>query len=318
MTRTLLSRRQFLGSATAAVGLARAASMFAQAPPSGLVPPDLGFINGRIHTMDPANRIVSQVLIRNGRFEAVGNNAVRRGGGLRIIDLKGQTVIPGLIDAHNHIVLVGNRPGWHTPLEHVFTIPDAVAALKARASTVPQGEFITTVGPISAMQFDERRLPTLSELDAVGRPVFIQAAQGGARINTEGKAWLEARGITSAADGTFAGPAAGLALQALRKQLLTPATRKRGAHDALQYYATLGITTHRDCGAFQAEEPATGVASENTYTMHDPFHALHRDGMMPARLRIRLPASGPAQRRPPLPTLGRAFGIRFRDSAMSG
>jgi len=304
MTRTLLSRRQFLGSATAAVGLARAASMFAQAPPSGLVPPDLGFINGRIHTMDPANRIVSQVLIRNGRFEAVGNNAVRRGGGLRIIDLKGQTVIPGLIDAHNHIVLVGNRPGWHTPLEHVFTIPDAVAALKARASTVPQGEFITTVGPIAAMQFDERRLPTLSELDAVGRPVFIQAAQGGARTNTEGKAWLEARGITSAADGTFAGPAAGLALQALRKQLLTPATRKRGAHDALQYYATLGITTHRDCGAFQAEEPATGVASENTYTMHDPFHALHRDGMMPARLRIDFLHQDPPNADPPLPTLG--------------
>jgi predicted amidohydrolase YtcJ len=254
--------------------------------------------------MDAANRVVSQVLIRNGRFAAVGNDVVRRGGGLRIVDLRGRTVIPGLIDAHNHIVLVGNRPGWHTPLEHVFTIPDAIAALKARATTVPAGEFITTVGPISAMQFDERRLPNLTELDAVGRPVYIQAAQGGTRTNTEGKAWLEAKGVTVAADGTIAGPAAGLALQTLRKTLLTPATRERTALEALQYYARLGITTHRDSGAFHADEPAPGVASENTYTMHNPFRALDRDGRLPARLRIDFLHQDAPTADPPLPTLG--------------
>ena len=37
--------------------------------------------------MDAANRVVSQVLIRNGRFAAVGNNVVRRAGGLRVVDL---------------------------------------------------------------------------------------------------------------------------------------------------------------------------------------------------------------------------------------
>jgi predicted amidohydrolase YtcJ len=155
------SRRQFIGGAAAALAaapFAGAVRLDAQTAPNGAR--DLGLINGRIHTMDRASRVVSQVLIRNGRFAAVGNNVVRRGGGLTVVDLKGRTVIPGLIDAHNHIVLVGNRPGWHTPLEHVFTIPDAIAALKTRASSVPAGEFVSTVGPISAMQFDERRLPT--------------------------------------------------------------------------------------------------------------------------------------------------------------
>src|SRR5262245_63740089 len=177
---TLLSRRQFLTTATAAVGLAGhfgAAAARAQGLPVTRATIDVGLINGKIHAMDAANRVVSQVLIRNGRFAAVGNNVVRREAGLRIVDLKGKTVIPGIIDAHNHIVLVGNRPGWHTPLEHVLTIPDAIAALKTRASAVPAGEFMTTVGPVAAMQFTERRLPNLAELDAVGRPVFIQAAQ---------------------------------------------------------------------------------------------------------------------------------------------
>src|SRR5215510_11770544 len=254
MTKNGFSRRRFLGGAgLAALGTAiDLENLLAQAPRATATDAatDLLLVNGKIHTMDAANRVVSQLLIRNGRFAAVGNNVVRRGGTLRVIDLKGGTIIPGLIDAHNHIVLVGNRPGWHTPLEHVATIPDAIAALKKRAAGVPRGEFITTVGPVAAMQFPDKRLPTLMELDAVDRPVYIQAAQGGARTNTLGKMWLESKGVTVATDGAIAGPALNLALKTLRQELLTPETRKRGAHDALQYYAALGITTHRDCGAF--------------------------------------------------------------------
>jgi hypothetical protein len=310
-----LSRRQFLGGATAAIGVlgrpgaAKVRAQTRAAATSAAV--DLGVINGRIHTMDPANRVVSQVLIRNGRFAAVGNNVVTRAGNLRVVDLRGKTVIPGILDAHNHIVLVGNRPGWHTPLEHVLTIPDAIAALKARAAAVPAGEFITTVGPISAMQFDERRLPNLTELDAVGHPVYIQAAQGGARTNSAGKAWLEARGATVAADGAIAGPALGLSLQTLRKELLTAETRKRSALDALEYYARLGITTHRDSGAFHADEPAPGIASENTYTMHAPFLALNREGRMPARLRIDFLHQDSPTADPPLPTLSQRLRNSF-------
>jgi len=318
MNRRHLSRRQFIGenavigATAAALALARwtgTIKLDAQTATDGAR--DLGLINGRIHTMDRASQVVSQVLIRDGRIAAVGNNVVRRGGGLTVVDLKGRTVIPGLIDAHNHIVLVGNRPGWHTPLEHVFTIPEAIAALKMRASTVPAGEFVTTVGPISAMQFDERRLPTLTELDAVGRPVYLQAAQGGTRTNSEGKAWLEARGVMVAADGAIAGQAAGLALQTLRKTLLTPETRTRSALDALQYYARLGITTHRDSGAFHADEPATGVASENTYTMHNPFLALAREGLLPARLRIDFLHQDSPTANPPLPTLSERLRNSF-------
>ncbi len=303
-----LSRRQFLGGAAASTIAGRLApiEVFAEPRQAAVTADDgrdLALINGRIHTMNAKNDIVSQVLIRNGRFAAVGNNVPRQGT-VRVVNLMGKTVIPGLIDAHNHIVLVGNRPGWHTPLEHVFTIPDAIAALKARMADVPRGEFITTVGPVSAMQFEERRLPNLTELDAIDRPVYIQAAQGGARTNSQGKSWFEGKGIMIGADGALANNASGPALQNLRKQLLTSDTRKRGAFDALMYYARLGITTHRDGGAFHADEPSAGVASENTYTMHNPFLALNREGKMPARLRIDFLHQDPPTANPPLPTLG--------------
>jgi predicted amidohydrolase YtcJ len=270
----------------------------------------LALVNGRIHTMDSARRVVSAVLIQNGRFAAVGNRiSIPRG--VRRIDLRGRTVIPGIIDAHNHIVLVGNRPGWHTPLEHVFSIPEAIAALQARARSVPAGEFITTIGPISAMQFRERRLPDLTELDAVNRPVYLQAAQGGTRTNTAGKAWFEARGIAAGADGSITGPALQNALRALRRELLTAETRRRTALGALEYYASLGITTHRDSGAFHSEEPSGGIANENTFTMHEPFLELQREGRLPARLRFDFLHQDPPDANPPLPTLSQRLKNSF-------
>lgn len=300
-----ISRRRFVsGSAALVAGALSRARLPAQAPA------DLLIVNGRIHTMDPASRVVSEVLIQNGRFAAVGDRLAAPPG-VRRLDVGGRTVIPGIIDAHNHIVLVGNRPGWHTPLEHVFTISEAIAVLRARSAGVPRGEFITTIGPVAAMQFAERRLPSLTELDAIDRPVYIQAAQGGARTNSQGKAWLEARGVTVGADGAIAGAALQAALLALRKELLTPETRKRTALGALQYYASLGITTHRDAGAFHSEEPSGGIASENTYTMHQPFLALHREGALPARLRIDFLHQDPPNADPPLPTLSQRLKNSF-------
>ncbi len=301
-----LPRRQFLGRAGGlALGALSGTRLLGQRGGE-----DLAVVNAKIHTMDAMNRVVSQALIQNGRFVTVGNNvSVPRG--VRRLDLKGRTVIPGLIDAHNHIVLVGNRPGWNTPLEHVFSIAEAIAVLKARAAGVPVGQFVTAIGPASAMQLEERRLPNLTELDAVDRPVYIQAAQGGTRTNSQGKAWLEGRGVTVGADGAIAGPQLTAALLALRKELLNSETRKRSALDALNYYARLGITTHRDCGAFQSDALSGGLANENTYTMHDPFLALHREGKLPVRMRLDFLHQDSPTANPPLPTLSQRLKNSF-------
>src|SRR4029077_16249798 len=211
------------------------------------------------------------------------------------------------IEAHDHIVLVGNRPGRHVLMEDVFTLQDVVKRYQLKAADVPSGEFITTIGPIAAMQFPEQRIPNLSELDAVNRPVYINAAQGGVRTNSLGKAWLEAKGVTVAADGTVAGGAGGatgatLALRLLREQFLTPETRKRNSFEALSYYAGLGITTHLDNGAFQSDAPSGGVATENTYTMHNSYLALDAEKRLPARLRFNYLHQDPPND-PTLPTL---------------
>lgn len=270
----------------------------------------LALVNGRIHTMDAKNRVVDEVLIENGRFVEVGRR-VDRSGRVKVIDLRGKTVIPGIIDAHNHIVLVGNRPGRHIGMEHVFTIPDALAEYRAFAASldkagVPIGEFITTIGPISAIQFLENRPLTCEELNSISmtRPVYIQAAQGGTRANSAAAAYFAANPSTPPVvvnPDTCA--VTGPALQTLRQRFLTPESRKRTAAGALQYFTSLGITTHGDSGAFHSELPSNGIANENTYTMHFPFMELQRERKMPARLRIDFLHQDSATAEPPLPTL---------------
>jgi predicted amidohydrolase YtcJ len=62
-------------------------------------PNDLALVNGHIMTMDPTNPVVSTAGIRNGRFSHVGH-AETLGPCVQTINLRGATVIPGLIDSH--------------------------------------------------------------------------------------------------------------------------------------------------------------------------------------------------------------------------
>src|SRR5574339_504994 len=58
--------------------------------------------DGKIHTMDARRSVVSKVRIANGKFVECGDAASVSGGCTDTIDLRGSTVIPGMIDNHFH------------------------------------------------------------------------------------------------------------------------------------------------------------------------------------------------------------------------
>ena len=265
---------------------------------------DLILFNGRIHTMDGAGTVASVIAIRGGVVAYVGHsfgNAQQQFTTKpQAIDLGGRMAVPGLIDCHNHIVLMGNRPGHHTPLENAYSIADVQAIYAARAAALPPSanppasadDFITTIGGFSPNQFAEVRLPTLAELDAAAgdHPVYVSVGfTGPSATNTLGKNFFEhvpppVGPITVGADGSIAaapflgsGPTSQATL-ALR-QTLTFDARKRSVRDAMAYAASVGVTTHLDQGAFQATNtPADGSAHEDNYTMHLPFLAVYAEG----------------------------------------
>ena len=132
-----LSRRRFIASTTAAgvgasiapdslIAPAAAQQRSANSPEP---PTDVALVNGRIHTLDARNTVANSVTIRNGRIAAVGGNPPS---GVRRVDLRGRTVVPGLIEGHVHIVSLANRPGYHTILENTASIREIQEALAAR------------------------------------------------------------------------------------------------------------------------------------------------------------------------------------------
>jgi hypothetical protein len=256
--------------------------------------------HGKIHTMDPRKPIVSSVAIADGRFIGVGRE-VKRGPHCKTIDLRGRTVVPGIIDNHNHIVLMGNRPGYHTPLENAYSIADVQKIYADRAAQAPQGAWITTIGGFSPNHIyatpgnlRSGRLPTLAELDAAvpNNPVFIEVGfTGPAVTNSLGKQAFQNQTlvptITVADDGSMIGQNPSRALLFLRQTLLSEAERERSVLDAMNYALTVGVTTHQDQGAFQATgTPSDGSAHEDNYTMHIPFLKVYDQGKGVVRLRI--------------------------------
>jgi len=259
---------------------------------------DVLLTNGAIHTMDASDTVVESVRIVGDRVAAVGGGRLGATRCTRVIDIEGRTAVPGLIDNHNHIVLLGLRPGHDTRLESAASIADALSVLRAKAATLPNGEWITSIGGFDINQFvpppGAPRFPTLAELDSVtpNHPVYLQLSFGGPSVtNTQGKRFFEQAGIEVGADGAIAGgfqtpnPTT-RALHELR-QRQTLADQKRGTVDAMRYAASLGLTTHLDEGGF----PATGTAADGAahfdrYRAYDALLALHAEGALLTRIRI--------------------------------
>ena len=94
---------------------------------------DVKLVNGKIHTFDARNSIVSSATIKNGKFAEVGDDGHSDGGPcMQVINLGGRTAVPGLVDNHNHFMLLGLRPGHDTRLETAASIADVQAAIRAR------------------------------------------------------------------------------------------------------------------------------------------------------------------------------------------
>ena len=159
-------------------------SAFAQPapqPPSQPCPEirDVLVTNGKIHTLNATNTVVDSVRIVGDRFAEVGTNRLGTSRCTRMIDLEGRTVVPGLIDNHNHIVLLGLRPGHDTRLESAASIDDVLSILRAKAATLPNGEWLTSIGGFDINQFvpppGAPRFPTLAELDSAtpNHPVYL-------------------------------------------------------------------------------------------------------------------------------------------------
>ncbi len=137
---------------------------------------DLIVYNGKIVTVDPRFRVVDALAVRGDRIVAVGSrNEVTRlaGPATRRVDLKGRTVIPGLMDSHVHASEAAMYEFDH-PVPEMETIADVLRYIRSRAAVAKEGEWIVLT-QVFITRLRDQRFPTRAELDqaAPHNPVYF-------------------------------------------------------------------------------------------------------------------------------------------------
>jgi predicted amidohydrolase YtcJ len=167
---------------------------------------DIVFKNGNIYTVNDDKPKAEAVAAQYGKIVFVGSNAEVKKyevKGVKVIDLKGATVVPGLVDSHYHFSGVGFRE-MNLNLEGTTSLEDFLAKVKARVSKAGPGEWVTGRGWIETF-WKPPAFPTRWDLDKIApnNPVYLTRADGhGAVANS---AAFKIAGVDKNTENPFGG-----------------------------------------------------------------------------------------------------------------
>ncbi len=152
--------------------------------------------NARVLTLDPLNPRAEAVAITGERIAAVGAEAcvcAHRGARTEVIDCKGLPLVPGLNDAHTHVLATAaSRSALDCSSTGIDSVGKLLTILRDRAIGLPSGQWIRGYG-LEPGALLEERFPTRQELDSVTplNPVRLEHSSGHAAL-------LNSRGLAAA------------------------------------------------------------------------------------------------------------------------
>ena len=288
MNHTISSLRTGVYSALLASGLLAAAAAQAQA--------DLILTNGKIATMVREGEFVQALAVKDGKVLATGSNAAvlkHKTATTQVIDTGGRTVIPGLNDSHTHVIREGLNYNMELRWDGVTSLKRALEMLREQAARTPEGEWLKVVGGWNEYQFEEKRLPTLEEINAAvpDRPVFVLYLYGLGFLNRKGIETLGYTSETTYKDGVveldangkptgrlIAKPNALILYSTLAKT--NKLSREDQVNSTLHYYRELnrlGVTSVIDAGGGFQNYPddygvTIGLAREGKLTVRTAYY----------------------------------------------
>jgi predicted amidohydrolase YtcJ len=235
------------------------AAAFARAAATG---PSLVLYNAKIYTVDASHPRAEAVAIAGGRFLAVGSNreidalSTRR---TKKIDLGGQTIVPGFIDAHTHVADSGLRHLREVDCD-LRSIAEIQAAIRKRAAVTPKGEWVLGFKYDDTKTAEGRKL-NRADLDAAAphHPVLVQHRGGHtAYVNSLALERADVNDNTAdPAGGQFDRDASGHVTGGLREMATegfyrkipstaTRADRREGVKLISKMFARTGVTSVHD------------------------------------------------------------------------
>ena len=145
--------------------------------------PGIAFLGGKIFTSDPRNSVVTGVYANEGRIRRVGPaEEVRKHlpPDTKIVEIGGKTLLPGLMDAHNHMVHVGSTmQQLDARYPVVGSVQELSSGIANAAEETPEGEWIRGWG-MDYAKYPGASMPTRWEIDDVSsrHPVVIVHTSG--------------------------------------------------------------------------------------------------------------------------------------------
>ena len=275
---------------------------------------DIVFKNGNVYTANDKAPSAQAIAVKADRIVFVGSNTAAQkyvGSNTRVVDLKGNTVLPGFTDSHQHLSGVGQRE-MTLNLEGTSSLEDFLAKVKARVDQAKPGDWITGRG-WTETHWNPPVFPTRTDLDKVApnNPVILGRADGhGAVVNS---AALKIAGVDKNTPNPFGGEISkdkdsgepnGMLLDSAQGLVRSkvPPTSAADAERAV----VLGVKRNIELGWTQIQDAG------GSYNDVDIFKKLYGEGAI--KLRIYKAVYGPGPNATRLlnegPTIG-AFDNRF-------
>jgi predicted amidohydrolase YtcJ len=163
---------------------------------------DIILVNGKILTLDERSSVQQALAVSDGRVSSLGRSAdimKLAGRKTRVVNLRGRTVIPGLIDSHIHAIRAALSYSVEVNWIGASSLAEALSRIRDAARAVKPGDWMIVAGGWTPDQFQERRRPTQAELAdaAPDHPVYVQLFYGWAMMTP---AAYKSLGIASDAD----------------------------------------------------------------------------------------------------------------------
>jgi len=157
----------------------------------------LAILNAHVITLDSKDTIAEAIATQNGKIIAVGpNRQIRKyiGKKTKIIDAKGRTVVPGLVDCHVHMTGLGQSLQT-LELRNAKSIKEVRRKLREYTRKNPEKSWILS-GRWDQERFSEKRYPTRWDLDSAVAdiPTFLVRVCG--HIGVANSKALQLAGIT--------------------------------------------------------------------------------------------------------------------------
>ncbi|HMG59030.1 MAG TPA: amidohydrolase family protein, partial [Burkholderiales bacterium] len=144
---------------------------------------DLILVHGKILTLDERSSVRDAMAVSEGRIAALGGSMdimKLAGRKTRVVDLRGRTVIPGLIDSHIHAIRAALSYSVEVNWIGASSLAEALGRIREAARGAKPGDWLIVAGGWTPEQFQEKRRPTQTELAAAAgeHPAYVQLFYG--------------------------------------------------------------------------------------------------------------------------------------------